>query len=403
MRSVEGCRGPYGMKRALLIVLDSVGIGHAPDAEEFGDCGANTVGHIRERVSGLELPFLDACGLSHCEALAAGDIVPNRKTKLAWGCLTELSAGKDTTTGHWEIAGAPLEKPFAVFESFPPEVVAELEEKCGVAFIGNYAQSGTVILDELGEEHLDTGRLILYTSSDSVLQIAAHEEAIPLQRLYRICEAAREIADRERIGRVIARPFLGEPGHFQRTPNRKDFSFAPPRTVLNGVCDEGVHTVGIGKIHDIFAGSGIAESFPTKSNREGMDCIAKLWKEEGGRNALYFANLVDFDMLYGHRRDPQGYAGALIEFDSWLGEFLPMFQGSAAAEDSLLIITADHGNDPAWPGTDHTRERVPLLVGGQFAPGCLGVRESFADIAASLAEFFGAPPWQTGQSFLPHN
>ncbi len=381
------------MKRALVIVLDSLGIGHAPDAADFGDDGSHTVGHIRQRVPELAIPTLDRCGLRHAEALAAGTGASEISDRLgpatlSWGCMTEVSPGKDTTTGHWEIAGAPLAEAFATYESFPPDLVAELESAAGTAFIGNYAQSGTTILKELGEQHLTTGHPILYTSSDSVLQIAAHEEVIPLPSLYEICTACRGIADRERIGRVIARPFIGTAGKFERTANRKDFSLQPPETVLNQLQRAGISTVGIGKIADIFANSGIGESYPTKSNQAGMEMIEQLWQQHTGHDApaLYFANLVDFDMLYGHRRDVLGYARCLEEFDQWLGCFLP----TALDGESLVIITADHGNDPTWRGTDHTREKVPLLVGeGPESHGaCLGDRIGFQDVAARLLRFF---------------
>ncbi|MDF1814222.1 MAG: phosphopentomutase [Verrucomicrobiales bacterium] len=384
------------MKKALLIVLDSVGIGHAPDAAEFGDEGANTLGHIRARVEGFRIPTLELCGLAHAEALAGGSKPPSDPTRMAWGCLTETSPGKDTTTGHWEIAGAPMEHPFATFEKFPPDLLSRLEKASQVSFIGNYAQSGTVILEELGEEHIKTGLPIIYTSSDSVIQIAAHEEIIPLDRLYEICKACRKIADTENIGRVIARPFTGSPGNFTRTSNRHDFSLQPPRTVLNLLEENGVHTVGIGKISDIFAGSGITESFPTKSNRDGMDVIQRLWQQTPEVPTLYFANLVDFDMLFGHRRNVTGYAGALEQFDTWLNDFLPIPDDGK----SLLMITADHGNDPTWRGTDHTRERVPLLASGPLPNESIGCRDSFADIAASLADYFSLDPWTTGKSFL---
>jgi len=384
------------MKKALLIVLDSVGIGHAPDAARYGDEGADTLGHIRSHLPDFSIPALDAAGLGHAAALAAGLKPPKTATSMAWGSLTEQSPGKDTTTGHWEIAGAPLKEAFATYESFPPDLLTRLEKAAGVTFIGNYAQSGTVILEELGEAHLETGRPILYTSSDSVIQIATHEEITPLAQLYEICAACRVIADEERIGRVIARPFVGKPGNFQRTSNRRDFSYHPPKTILNALQNHGVHTVGIGKISDIFAGSGISESFPTKSNQAGMERIQQLWQEPVGRPVLYFANLVDFDMLFGHRRDVAGYGRALEEFDRWLAEFWPLIDDGK----SLFLITADHGNDPTWRGTDHTRERVPLLAAGPFAPKCLGVRDSFADIAASLADYFNLPGWSVGTSIF---
>lgn len=384
------------MKRALLIVLDSVGVGHAPDAALFGDEGSNTMGHIRKALPDFAIPMLDHCGLAHCEALSAGHALPSQPTSMAWGCMTETSPGKDTTTGHWEIAGAPLTEPFATYSQFPDSLISEMESSCEVSFIGNYAQSGTVILDELGEEHMETGHPILYTSSDSVIQIAAHEEVIPLEQLYRICSVCREIADRERIGRVIARPFLGAPGEFRRTANRKDFSLPPPPTVLNSLEKAGIETVGIGKISDIFAKSGISRSFPTSSNREGMETIERLWSSPPTSSVLYFANLVDFDMLYGHRRDVAGYGRALAEFDHWFSGF---FRG-IEDEESLVIITADHGNDPTWTGTDHTRERVPLLVSGPIPQHSLGIREGFADVAATLSDYFMIDDCQKERSFL---
>lgn len=371
------------MKQALLIVLDSVGIGHAPDAAAFGDEGANTLGHLRQTIPGFALPHLDAAGLIACEQLAAGGN-PDIPTKLSCGCLTEASAGKDTVTGHWEIAGAPLERPFATFERFPDALLAEMEALTGESFLGNYARSGTVILEELGGEHIRTGRPILYTSADSVIQIAAHEAIMPLRRLYEICESLRPLADRMRIGRVIARPFVGEPGAFRRTSNRHDFAMHPPRTVLNWLVAAGIETIGVGKIGDIFSGSGIQRSLPTQSNADGCAVMDRILAESPEQPRFIFTNLVDFDSLHGHRRDPAGYARALREFDDWFGMLLPRLD-----EGTLLILTADHGNDPTWTGTDHTRERVPLLVKMPGTPRNLGVRTTFADVAATLAEWFG--------------
>jgi phosphopentomutase len=383
------------VKQALLLILDSVGIGHAPDAADFGDEGANTLGHLRETIPGFSLLHLEVAGLSSCEEFAAGRH-PDKNTTLSYGCLTEQSAGKDTVTGHWEIAGACLEVPFATQDHFPEALVAEMEAACGVTFIGNDAQSGTVILDELGVEHLRTGHPILYTSADSVIQIAAHESIIPIERLYEICRHLRLIADRERIGRVIARPFTGEPGAFRRTANRHDFAMAPPATILNRLSDAGIDTIGVGKISDIFSGSGIGRSYPTANNAEGCATMDTLLDEEASRPRLIFTNLVDFDSLYGHRRDPAGYARALLEFDEWFGTLLPRLD-----DETLLIITADHGNDPTWTGTDHTRERVPLLVKMPGVARSLDVRTSFADVAATLAEWFGVSgEGLAGTSFL---
>jgi phosphopentomutase len=379
--------------RALLLVLDSVGIGGAPDAAKYGDEGANTLGHILEGAPGLQLPNLESLGL--------GELLPAHRSygsyttyKSSYGKMQERSAGKDTTTGHWEIAGVVLEEPFATFERFPDELVRAIERDAGVQFIGNYPQSGTTILAELGAEHVRTGKPILYTSADSVLQIAAHEQVIRIDQLYDICTVARQHADRFRIGRVIARPFTGPEGNFSRTSRRHDFSMEPPRTILNAISENGQAVIGIGKISDIFAGQGITESFPTDGNAEGMQRIADEWK--GLSAGLIFANLVDFDMLYGHRRDLAGYARALEQFDQWLGKFM-----AQVLPDDLVLITADHGNDPTYRGTDHTREQVPLFVLHKNETRALGVRESYADVAATLADYFELTErWTAGRSFL---
>ncbi|MEO5913549.1 MAG: phosphopentomutase [Luteolibacter sp.] len=348
------------MKRALCIVLDSVGCGDAPDAADYGDGGANTLGHLYGNIPGFSLPHLESLGLADVLAL------PGKVQTLenaSWARLTETSAGKDTTTGHWELMGCALDEAFATFEAFPDDLVAELEKRGGVEFIGNCASSGTEILVQLGGEHLLTGKPILYTSADSVLQIAAHEEVFGLERLWKLCNTARALLDERgiRIGRVIARPFLGSSAaDFKRTGNRHDYSLMPSETVLNRLQAAGVTTIGVGKISDIFADSGISESHPTKSNTEGMEVIARLWAEKREEPHFIFANLVDFDSLYGHRRDPEGYAQCLREFDEWLGGFI----GKVEADD-LVILTADHGNDPYHPGTDHTREQVPVLVLGK--------------------------------------
>jgi phosphopentomutase len=379
--------------RALLIVLDSVGCGYAPDAAAYGDEGANTLGHIFDAQPRLALPHLFSLGLWK---VLTGDVFDPRsqETRGSWGRMRERSAGKDTTTGHWELAGTVLDRPFGTFEKFPDELVRTIEREAGVEFLGNYPQSGTVILDELGAEHVRTRKPILYTSADSVLQIAAHEQVIPLKRLYEICRVARRHCDPHRIGRVIARPFVGEPGAWKRTSGRHDFSMVPPPTILNALSDSGRSVHGVGKISDIFAGSGITASTPTASNADGMRVIEELWTEFD--DGLVFVNLVDFDMLYGHRRNVAGYAQALVEFDMWLGGFLPQLD-----EDDLFIITADHGNDPTWRGTDHTREEVPLLVAYRGFHAPLGTRPTFADVAASLGEFFKLREgWPAGQSFI---
>ncbi len=391
--------------RALVLVLDSVGIGGAPDADKYGDAGANTLGHILERMPDLRLPNLESLGLSEILGSVGRDSVepkndsPQRLDgvspyQASYGRMQERSAGKDTTTGHWEIAGVILERPFANFERFPDELVHAIERDAGVQFIGNYAQSGTTILAELGAEHVRTGKPILYTSADSVLQIAAHEQVIRIDRLYDVCTVARQHADRFRIGRVIARPFTGPEGSFSRTARRHDFSMEPPRTILNAISESGRAVIGVGKISDIFAGQGVTESFPTDGNAEGMRQIAENW--ERLTDGLIFANLVDFDMLYGHRRDVTGYAQALAQFDKWLGEFLERI-----APPDLVIITADHGNDPTYRGSDHTREQGPLFVLHEDRTGPLGVRETYADVAATLAEYFDLPAsWAVGKSLL---
>lgn len=347
------------MKRVLCIVLDSVGCGHAPDAFDYGDEGADTLGHLFERIPGFDLPNLGSLGLYEILNISREvHLLPDA----GWGRLTAQAAGKDTTTGHWELMGCSLEKAFATFESFPSELVLALEARGGVKFIGNVAASGTEILIQLGKDHLKTGNPILYTSADSVLQIAAHENVFGLERLWQLCKTARELLDERgiRIGRVIARPFSGDtPENFKRTSNRHDYSLMPGETVLNRLQAGGVTTIGIGKIADIFADSGVSESYPTKSNIDGMAEIERLWREPRDESHFIFANLVDFDSLYGHRRDPHGYARCLREFDEWLGKFLPKI-----LPGDLLMITADHGNDPYHPGTDHTREQVPVLTLG---------------------------------------
>lgn len=380
------------MSRALLLVLDSVGCGHAPDASAYGDEGANTLGHILAAVPEIKIPVLRSLGLEAALSMAAG--LPDQKPSRGVGVMTERSAGKDTTTGHWELAGVVLDKPFRTFTAFPSALVQGIEHEAGVQFIGNFAASGTAVLDLLGLEHMRSECPILYTSADSVLQIAAHEDVIPVDALYRICEIARSHCDAWEIGRVIARPFRSDPvsGDFFRTSNRHDFSLLPPRTILNALCEAGVPVIGVGKISDIFAGSGVWNSYPTKSNADGMHAIDQLWNDTS--HGLIFANLVDFDMLFGHRRDVAGYGSALEAFDNWLGRFL-----SSVTPGDLVIVTADHGNDPTWIGSDHTREQVPLFfakgVGSDIEIGC---RDSFADVAATLAIYFKLDPWTVGKN-----
>jgi phosphopentomutase len=370
------------------VILDSVGCGHAPDAAAFGDTGADTLGHLFERVPGFALPHLASLGLYQVLGRDGG---PPTLTGAGWTRLTETSAGKDTTTGHWELMGLTITEPFTTFEHFPPELVAELETRGGVTFLGNEVASGTEILTRLGETHLRTGHPILYTSADSVLQIAAHEEVFGLERLWRLCRTARELLDERgiRIGRVIARPFLGTcAADFKRTGNRHDYSYQPGATALNRLQQAGVSVIGVGKISDIFAGSGISESHPTKSNAEGMAAITRLWAEPRHEPHFILANLVDFDALYGHRRDPAGYAECLRQFDAWLGGFL-----TSVGPDDLVILTADHGNDPYHGGTDHTREQVPALTLGLPVPLAAG---TFGQVAAWVERHFSLPPPATG-------
>ena len=366
--------------RVLFIVLDSVGCGHAPDAAEYGDAGANTLGHLFERIPDLALPNLASLGLYQILGI---DHPTPLHPQAAWARLTEQSTGKDTTTGHWELMGCAQEQPFASFDAFPNDFVAELARRGEVEFLGNFASSGTEILTQLGEEHIRSGKPILYTSADSVLQIAAHEEHFGLERLLQLCKTARALLDERdmRVGRVIARPFLGDSAaNFTRTPNRHDESLMPGETLLNRLQAQQIQTIGIGKIADIFANSGINESHPTRSNAHGMQLIDHLWRDARPMPHFIFANLVDFDSLFGHRRDPTGYANCLTEFDQWLGSFIPHI-----TPEDLVIISADHGNDPYHPGTDHTREQVPVMTLGLKRPLTDG---TFADVSQWIAQRF---------------
>jgi phosphopentomutase len=384
--------------RAIILVADGVGCGGAPDAAAYGDAGADTLANLARAVGGLALPNLGALGLGNLTDIAG---VPRAAApEGAWGTMREASAGKDTITGHWEMAGLVTTQAMATFpRGFPPEILAELRAASGRELLGNKTASGTEIIEELGREHVATGALILYTSADSVLQIAAHEAVVPLPELYAICERAREIADRWRIGRVIARPFVdsgasGRPA-FKRTYNRRDFAMVPPALTLCDVAAAaGLPTVGVGKIGDIFAGRGIGESLHSEGNADGL----RLTLEVLGRvpRGLVFVNLVDFDMLYGHRNDVPGFARALAELDAWL----PAFRAALAPGDAAFV-TADHGNDPTTPGTDHTRERVPLLAFGPgVRPAQLGERASFCDLGQTIAAGLGLPALACGQSFL---
>jgi len=386
-------------KRIHLVVMDSVGIGESPDASAFGDEGADTLGHIAEKMNGLSMPNLENMGLSNIRAIQGVKAV---EAPLAhFGKMQEASVGKDTMTGHWEIMGLNITQPFKVYPNgFPDELVHALEEKTGRKVIGNKPASGTEILDELGQEHMETGAIIVYTSADPVLQIAAHEDIIPLEELYKICEIARELTldPKYLVGRIIARPFIGQPGEFKRTTNRHDYALKPfERTVMNELKDAKFDVIAIGKISDIYNDEGVTESLRTKDNMDGMDKLAEVVNKDF--EGISFLNLVDFDALYGHRRDPIGYGEALEAFDRRLPEVL-----NAMTTDDLLIITADHGNDPTFPGTDHTREFVPVLAfSPRFTVGKeLPQSETFADIGATIAENFNVSMPKYGRSFLSY-
>ena len=385
------------MKRIVIIVLDSVGVGALPDANLYGDEGSNTLAHVAQARGGLNMPNAGRLGLGNIIPIQGVPFV--ERPQGAWGKMAEVSKGKDTTTGHWEIAGLTLEAPFPTYpHGFPRDVISAFEEKIARQTLGNYPASGTAIIEELGEEHIKTGFPIVYTSADSVFQIAAHEEVVPLTQLYAWCVIARELLQGEHaVGRVIARPFVGEVGSLKRTPNRQDYSLPPFQpTVLDILTKGGIPVYGIGKISDIFAGQGITESFSAKGNQAALDRIVELMGRKN-ESCLIFANLVDFDMLWGHRNDPQGYAQGLEEFDRRLPDVL-----AALNPNDLLFIIADHGCDPTFPGTDHTREYVPLLVAGPLVQSIdLGIRHSFADVAKTVADFFSMEYATIGVSFLP--
>jgi phosphopentomutase len=385
------------MRRAVLIVLDSVGIGAMPDADRFGDAGSHTLRHTAEAVGGLAVPTLERLGLGLIDPPLPGVGRPAAPLA-AWGKMAEASAAKDTVTGHWEIAGVLSPEGFPTFPNgFPPALVDRWVAEAGLpGVLGNVPASGTEIIARLGAEHVATGKPILYTSADSVFQVAAHERVIPLPRLYEVCEVARRLTRPLRVGRVIARPFEGEPGRFVRTAGRHDYALEPPAgTLLDRLAAAGVPVAGVGKVRDIFDGRGVAEHHPAPHNPEALAALGVLLARPARRRELIFANLVDFDMLYGHRNDPAGYAACLREFDAALAGLLERL-----AADDALFLTADHGCDPTTPSTDHSREYVPLLA---YRPGRagrpLGTRATFADLGATLAEAFGATPLAAGRSF----
>jgi phosphopentomutase len=400
------------MKRAIILVLDSFGIGATADADRFGDAGSDTLGSIaRQRARSadgpLRLPNLARLGLFEASRESTGEYPEGASTGDeiigAYGFAEELSSGKDTPSGHWEIAGVPVLFDWGYFtdrtDTFPPELIDELVERAGLpGVLGNCHASGTTIIAELGDEHVRTGKPIVYTSADSVFQIAAHEEAFGLQRLYDLCDIARELVDDYNIGRVIARPFVGDsPENYVRTGNRRDLTTPPHApTVLDKLVEAGGEVISIGKIADIYANRGITKKIKASGNAALFDATLEAMADSGDRSII-FTNFVDFDMLYGHRRDVPGYAAALEYFDRRLPELIDSMR-----PDDLLIITADHGCDPTWEGSDHTREHIPVLAyGGELAPGSLGRRKTFADIGQSLAAWFGLPPMDYGESFIP--
>lgn len=390
--------------RVVLVILDSVGIGEAPDAAAFGDVGAATLPHIAQAVGGLSLPFLQSLGLGCIPGVvpagkAIKGVLPADRPLASWGAMQEVSEGKDTITGHWELAGIDLNPGFGLFPaaspSFPEELIQAFTEQTGRGVIGNKAASGTGIVDELGEEHMRTGKWIVYTSADSVFQIAAHADVIPLEELYRGCEIARTLCDPYRVGRVIARPFNGEPGAFERMKDRRDFAYEPTEPlILERVKEAGIPVFAIGKIEDIYAHRGITESDHTGNTETSQAALTRFTKEHD--HGFMVANFIDFDMIYGHRRDPEGYARALEQTDAYFADYVSLLN-----DDDVLIITADHGNDPTFKGTDHTREYVPLLVYQRSRPGQpLGLRIGFYDVAQSVASQFGLSPMPRGLSFL---
>ena len=383
------------MSRVIWMVIDSVGIGALPDSEKFGDVNVNTLGNIVKTYKDIKIPNMINLGLSNIEGVESLESINNPKG--SFGRAKEVSKGKDTTTGHWEMTGVLVETPFKTYENgFPKEIIEEFERKINRKVIGNKPASGTAILDELGEQQMKTGEVIVYTSADSVFQIAAHEEIIPLDELYRMCEIAREIMMGENaVARIIARPFIGTPGSFERTANRRDYSLSPfEDTVLDNIKNANLDVIGVGKIEDIFNKQGITEAIHTKDNMDGVDQTINYMKKDN--KGLIFTNLVDFDSKYGHRRDVEGYKNALEEFDARIPEILENMK-----DDDILIINSDHGNDPTYKGTDHTREYIPILIYGKNVVNGynLGTRNSFADIGATVADILNVDSPKNGKSF----
>ncbi|QZY57279.1 phosphopentomutase [Crassaminicella profunda] len=384
------------INKVIWIVLDSVGMGALPDAQKYGDVGSNTIGNISKALGGLHIPNMEKIGLGHIDGIEGVKKADNPIG--CYGRFAEKSEGKDTTTGHWEMCGVCLEKPFPTYPNgFPKEIVDTFEKAIGTKMIGNKPASGTAIIEELGEEHIKTGYPIVYTSADSVFQIAAHEKIIPLDRLYEICTIARNILKEEHgVARVIARPFIGDPGNFTRTSNRRDFSLVPPHeTLLDHLKNEGLQVMAVGKIEDIFSNQGITEAIHTKDNMDGVD--QTLHYMEQNKKGLIFTNLVDFDMKWGHRNNVEAYGKGLEDFDERLVEIL-----DAMNDTDILFITADHGCDPTMPGTDHSREYVPFLAYGKGLKENhnLKTRKTFSDMGQTIAEIFNISPIKNGESFL---
>lgn len=383
------------MARFIILVLDSVGVGALPDADHYGDQGSNTLANIALKIGGLNLPNMESLGLGNIIPIEG--IKPQKNPVAAWGKMAEVSPGKDTTTGHWELAGLHLEEPFPTYpDGFPSEIIYAFSQAINRDILGNVVASGTAIIEKLGAKHLDTGFPIVYTSADSVFQIAAHEEVVPVSQLYQWCEIARKILVGEHgVGRIIARPFIGNPGDFHRTANRKDFSLQPTgTTILDHLTANSIPVYAVGKIKDVFSGRGITKHFDSKNNRETVEQTIRAINEL--EKGLIFANLVDFDMLWGHRNDYHGYAQGLEDFDQLLPDII-----TSMAENDLLCITADHGCDPTTPGTDHSREYVPLMIFGEKIKGTnLGIRDTFSDVAQSIADFFNLEQFFPGTSFL---
>jgi phosphopentomutase len=382
--------------RVFLVILDGVGIGALPDADAYGDRGADTLGHVAEFAGGLRLPVLESLGLGRLAPVRGVRAVADARGARAR--LAEKSSGKDSTTGHWEMMGLVLERPFPTYpDGFPAALLERWSERVGRGWLGNVAASGTEIIARLGAAHRESGRYIVYTSADSVFQVAAHEQVVPLEELYSACRAARGLLVGEHaVGRVIARPFSGAEGAWVRTANRRDFSLEPfAPTVMDRLVERGRNVITVGKVDDLFAGRGVSDAIHTKSNAEGQDVLLDLARRPG--DGLVFANLVDFDTQYGHRNDPAGFARALESFDEPLGRLLARLR-----DDEMVWVTADHGNDPTTPGSDHTREYTPFLAAGPRvrAGADLGTRSTFADLGATLSEMFGLPPCPHGVSFL---